>query len=328
MRINKDTYELVFIDYLDGHLTDREIADLIEFLDQNPELEAELKTLSDFSKQTANSDLAENNSTFLKDSLKRLPIIEQDSNFEELCIAFYEGQLNGTEEHALLELIDTEPELQITFEQYAFTKIKADKQIQFPNKHTLKKSARVLWPNYLSYAASVFIVLGAIYYFNQQPLPNSPQNQTEEVIADGQFLDYPKVGTEPNAPKNTIQLSANETNTETKSKLRNPKSKASKDYNSSTNHSSWEQILAQPNTEKSNINQSYKGKLIYISPAQLQNMLQEKGMAFQDEDESSDETKPVINDYSLKPATSPLNLATSVDPSVFQKQILGSQPPK
>ena len=175
MNINRKTYESVFIDYLEGNLSDKDLRSLVEFLDVNPDLEQELKDLTEFSKK---AKTLETNISFKSEELVRTSIFsEKETNFEELCISFYEGLLNEKEEQYLLELSESREDLLRTFEAYGKLKIKVDTSIVFPNKLSLKKHKKILWHQYVSYAASIIFVLGFVFYIQGEKstqLKNEP----------------------------------------------------------------------------------------------------------------------------------------------------------
>ena len=91
--INLNNYEEIIIDYFDGKLNTSEIEKLMSFLNQYPEIKEEFEHLSVFS--TEELEYAEPACSFKK-NLKKESLLDNNecSNFDELCIAKIEGDLN------------------------------------------------------------------------------------------------------------------------------------------------------------------------------------------------------------------------------------------
>jgi len=323
MNITRNTYENYFIDYLDGNLSDNEIKILIEFLDKNPDLEEELKDLTSFSKQQETNTITPDLS--FSNSLKKEPIFdENESNFDELCISFYEGLLNEKEEQHLLELTESRNDLLHIFEAYSFTKVKANKSITFPNKSALKKHKRILWHQYVSYAASIIFVLGFIFYIQKDKI--SQQQTTPNSYAKNSYMDYPKV--------ESFKQNSFAHNTNSTTELTNPTLESSTIRNQNPTGNSHKTIAVTYNKkqledfEKNNpLSFSRKGKLSYSNLSDLEKHLTE---LFAEKKINEDDFTPIPNKNVINKQQEIINkqfkLATTIDPMIYQKQILGSQP--
>jgi len=321
MIIDRNTYESVFIDYLDGKLSDSDLKILISFLDNNPDLEQELKDLTSFSKQLKTSSYSTEKVDF--SNLKRNNILkEEESNFDELCISFHEGLLNEKEEEIFLETVENDELLLHTFETYSHTFIKADKTIEFPNKSALKKHKKILWHQYASYAASLIFVLGFIFFI--QDKKENEQIDKNPNYALNSYMDYPKV----ECLKNIEFASTNRPN-----KLKEDESTNSNNFSKTIREKHISRPVEYNNIELNNSNFiSRKGKLAYSNFTDLEiylnKIFEEKGINNSALDHNIEKIK---NSNQSNPVNS-LNqignfrLATSIDPIEFQKQILGSQP--
>ena len=165
MKIDRETYEQVFIAYLEGRLTDTQIKDLIIFLDENPDLQKELQDITSYAKEKQEVKPT----FFVKDSLKKEPLLKEDaSNFDELCIAFHENILSEKQENILLEMIENSSKLNKEFHLYGVLKYKPDLSIQYPNKQQLLKKQRKKLPVYFSYAASIILITSFVFYWSIQ----------------------------------------------------------------------------------------------------------------------------------------------------------------
>jgi hypothetical protein len=336
MKINKDTYEIVFIDYLEGRLSDSELKDLVEFLDKNPDLEAELKDLVAYSKQAMPSVKSP---SIDFSALKHEAILDaNDSNFDELCISFYEGLLNEKEEQYLLELTDNDPILMASFEAYSKVYLKADEAIVFPNKSKLKRKETKTFSlmNYVSYAASIVIVMGFFLYMN---------NDTSSVVEEGQavqfaqnsYMDYPKVGFDVKKPviidKDKLVPVTKEVDGK-KMLYVTPKEELEKreevelieieEYDYTTRIQQTEEVKLF----------SRKGKLAYNNPTELEmylldnfakNAIDEPSIS--EAMQKSERANSTTTGYGpLSKYNNVIKLATNFKPEIAPKKILGSQP--
>lgn len=170
ININRNNYEEYFIDFLDGNLKQTEREQLFLFLDTNPDLKKELESF-DGGLVMEGEVSYENKSILLKKSL----LAEVTStNFDELCIASLEGELNQAEEKYFQELIHEDPKKRKEFEVFKLTKFPREEAIVFKHKHVLKKIAkpRFKW-NYaiISTAASIVILMGIYFLLPKQKTP-------------------------------------------------------------------------------------------------------------------------------------------------------------
>ncbi|MCX6294684.1 MAG: hypothetical protein NTX97_01235 [Bacteroidetes bacterium] len=132
MNINKNNYEAFFLDYHEGNLSPLQVADLLLFVEQHPELREEFEsfenvTLDDLSTISFGD----------KSSLKKEINI---NNKDEYFIRSIENILT-TEEKGLVEnFIKQHPQYLPEFELFQKTKLSADTSIVFENKEFLKRS--------------------------------------------------------------------------------------------------------------------------------------------------------------------------------------------
>lgn len=356
MNITRDTYESYFVDYLDQNLTDKQLEALVDFLDSNPDLELELKELTSFSKQQDTVQIENKAFDFDKSALIKSSIFDEDlSNFDELCISFYEGLLNDKEEQYLLELTHSRTDLLNTFEAYGHTQTKADLSITYPNKEDLKQHKKIALHQYFSYAASLIFVLGFIFYIQDGNDISPTESPVQFASNHTSYMDYPKVGFFEE--KAQVTLSKEPVETKPIEAINNSTTKV-EDYNSKAIedqevNKAIRKIITIPadyfNTEDNSLEDvdpydnsiyySRKGKLAYNSLTDLEKHL---AKVFKDKkidkrsissemlpleqnkknNEKSTEINP-LNSYNNQ-----IQLATSIDPSLFQKRILGSQPIK
>jgi len=170
MKINKTNYELYFTDYLDNNLDVNEIADLVIFLTDNPELEAELTEIK-------NIKLSNNKTIFNKKSTLYKNIDSKITDFENKCIAFIENDLSKYEKNILLNEINLDTNKQQTFNTFNNTKLTADKSIRFNKKEKLYRKLTVsykrkLFISYISSAAAVILFIIMFNFFKPEQQTN------------------------------------------------------------------------------------------------------------------------------------------------------------
>lgn len=132
MNINKNNYEAFFLDYHEGNLSPQQVADLLLFVEQHPELREEFEsfenvTLDDLS--TVSFDQ--------KSSLKKEITLE---NREDYFIRSVENTLTPAEKNLLDTFIKQYPQFLTEFELFQKTKLPADTTIVFENKEALKRT--------------------------------------------------------------------------------------------------------------------------------------------------------------------------------------------
>jgi hypothetical protein len=165
MKIEKNNYELFFLDYLDGKLSDSEIKQLEHFLLLNPDLRAELEGTE---KAVLSPDeiVYENRDALYKQDLN-LPITA--SNFEDFCIGASEGDLSEDQFKALMEYLKLNPGAEKTLKLFHQLHLSPDKKIVYNRKGLLRRTVPFISREYvlpvLSVAATAAIML-VIYLRN------------------------------------------------------------------------------------------------------------------------------------------------------------------
>lgn len=223
ININRNNYEEYFLDFMEGNLTPSDENLLMLFLERNPDLKEELDSFEN-ELIPAGEVRFEN-----KEMLKKTGILSEitNNNFDDLCVARLEGDL---EEVAIMEfdkLIEDNPQKQKEYKLYCLTKTYPQKNIVYPNKNNLKKKRayRVGSRIYtvISVAATV-IILMAVYLFmpkqksvdnnlpvaelKEETLIDSKNKSKEKPIVEHEIkkLNYIKPRIIVNNSKSTEQL--------------------------------------------------------------------------------------------------------------------------
>lgn len=181
ININRNNYEEYFLDFHDGQLSPDDEKILLSFLAKNPDLKEEIDRVE------SNSIIKENKSIVFKNKtgLKKTSILGKitNDNFDELCIAKIEGDLNNKELLKFEEFVKTtsrEKDLKL----YELSKLSSDTSIIFNDKAKIKKRERKIFSfnsNYtLISAAASIIILIALYLF----IPRKITENNELLVQD------------------------------------------------------------------------------------------------------------------------------------------------
>jgi len=170
MKINRNNYEVFFIDFYDGKLTDAQQLEMEVFLKSNPDLKAEFAEFENITLEKTAVIYAP------KQKLKKSEIIEvagiSEDNYEESFIAFHENDLNANEKANLLSFLEANPQLEKEFQLHGLLSM-PNENIVFKEKEQLKKKIFIGYYWYGA-AAAVLIFLALNLFLNQ--------NKTTEAV--------------------------------------------------------------------------------------------------------------------------------------------------
>lgn len=213
-KINRENYEIFFLDYSEGNLSKEDALLLFQFLDEHPDLKVEFKLF-----------VSENIEPLKPDedivfegvaSLKKTGIVSvgniNESNYENFFIAFYEGDLSESEQDGVVEFVEKNPLLKVDFEQFGKVVLQPDKKIVFDKKSSLHQTRKMPFYRILYYsAASVAAVFVLFFLFKtyfkpvEKPverefvqiendtLHQQPIEIDEEIIHNQQIAETPTV---------------------------------------------------------------------------------------------------------------------------------------
>lgn len=168
MKINKQNYEIFFIDYLDNNLSKNKLKELNEFLEKNPELSNELNELKNFNLK----DFSEENIVFEEKNILKKKYISEDKeiskeNFENLCVANLENDITKTLKNELKNHINNDENKKKEFLLFQKIKFFPNKKIIFNRKNELKK--KFFYANRksifmtISSMAAIFLIFFSLY---------------------------------------------------------------------------------------------------------------------------------------------------------------------
>jgi hypothetical protein len=135
MNINRNNYEAYFLDYIEGKMNAAEVAGLMAFLAANPDLKIELDNYEAITVEPSMDIFT--NKGLLKKDVKDISIVTE-LNFDELCIARIEGDLDKETEILFEKFLYQNPDKLKEYKQYLKTVLEPDKTIIFEEKRRLK----------------------------------------------------------------------------------------------------------------------------------------------------------------------------------------------
>jgi hypothetical protein len=196
MSINRNNYEAFFLDYRENNLNLQQVAELMVFLKQNPDLKEEFESF-----ETIHIVPDKNIRFDVKETLKKGFLIPTDnidaSNYDHFMVANLEGDLSEDESLELKAFINLNPKTKLEYNIYRSTFLKPDQSIQLSNKNELKKTGLfVIYRTQLIYslsvAASIIILLGVYFSIFEKPsqpvFTDSIKKINAKTISSGESL--------------------------------------------------------------------------------------------------------------------------------------------
>ncbi|MCD4772406.1 MAG: hypothetical protein K8R41_03365 [Bacteroidales bacterium] len=173
MKINRNNYEIFFLDYHEGNLTPAMVEELLIFVENNPDLKEEFENFEEIT-----IPIDESIKFDLKKSLKKTSFINtkniNEENYEKFFIAYFENDLAENEKTELLDFINKNPLLKKEFELTGKIHLKTDETIIYDSKSSIKKypffSRKAIYYS-VGIAASLLILFGI--YFLLTPEQNT-----------------------------------------------------------------------------------------------------------------------------------------------------------
>ena len=128
--INKTNYEAYFLDYHEGALSPQQVAELLLFVEQHPELKEEFESFENISLE----DYSSVSFDFKADLKKEITLENKDDYF----IRSIENTLNPTEQQLLNAFLKQHPQFLSDLEAFRKTKVQPDPSVVFEDKEKLK----------------------------------------------------------------------------------------------------------------------------------------------------------------------------------------------
>jgi hypothetical protein len=152
--LTRNNYEIWFLDYLDGQLSNEQLEALLDFLEQNPDLQKELQGVSKVGLAAGNEMLDQKE--FLLKTPEDIPGI---GSMDQLCIARMENDLSDEEALLFDQQLDTNPALEREYAAFLQTRLHPADKVIYPYKKELKKKVIFFSPWVITAISSAAIVL-------------------------------------------------------------------------------------------------------------------------------------------------------------------------
>ncbi len=136
MTINRNNYEMYFLDYLEGNLDPVMEEELKTFLANHPDLSAELEQYRII--PLSAPDVHFSNKHQLRKNPSE-PLVDPAGQFAEFAIAFHEHDLSNREREVFERYLAENPEKRKELDQYARVYLHPDLSVTFPSKSGLKR---------------------------------------------------------------------------------------------------------------------------------------------------------------------------------------------
>ncbi len=191
MKIDRSNYESLFIDYLDGNLSEGQIDDMLFFLQNNTDLKEELESISEY-KLSLTDHIFSDKTVLLKNEADEI------SEFDSRVIAYYENDLSNNDKQSFLKEIEDDSEKLKIFRVIQKLKLLPDTEIIYPDKNQLIKEERkpvfLIW---MTRAAAIILLGLAIWTLypgkqemNQTAIPVITENDPETTLPETK-ITYP-----------------------------------------------------------------------------------------------------------------------------------------
>ncbi|MFA5814780.1 MAG: hypothetical protein WC865_04080 [Bacteroidales bacterium] len=167
--LTRNNYEIWFLDYLDGQLSNQQLETLLDFLEQNPDLKEELRGVSGVSLAAGMESLDQK--YLLLKSPADIPGI---SAIDQLCIARMENDLPEEEARMFDLRLNEDTGLGEKYAAFQLTRLNPADSVIYPYKKELLRKTRILSPWIITAISSAAVILLAWFLWPDPPEPVSP----------------------------------------------------------------------------------------------------------------------------------------------------------
>ena len=191
MKINRDNYEAYLLDYFEKELDPATVAELMLFLEMNPDLKADFEEFENISLVPDTSISFPDKNSLKKTVIAATPDINE-KNYEEYFIAAVENLLSPAETAQLNTFIAQNPALQKDYKLFTLTRLEPDTNVVFGDKDSLRRrkiipfyQSRTMRYSAIAVAASLLIFVSV--YFNLPKPVEAPGIAKVETKADNRI---------------------------------------------------------------------------------------------------------------------------------------------
>jgi hypothetical protein len=168
MKINRNNYEIYFLDYFEGELQKEQIDELMQFLEANLDLKKEFSMFENISIDMDDDRHIELDPD-IKNSFKKeetnLSAINLQ-NYTNFFIAYHEDDLQENIKKDVEIFVENNKQLESEFLLFGKLQLKPDTHITYPKKQSLKQGRKLFFPtSLLRYAASLAAIMVIAYSY-------------------------------------------------------------------------------------------------------------------------------------------------------------------
>ncbi|WP_212000608.1 anti-sigma factor [Chitinophaga sp. HK235] len=179
--INISNYESYLLSYVDNELNESEKAALMQFLEQHPQLRAELELLENIRVAPDEQLVFDNKAALYRTSSA------ETTDYESLMLSQVDGELSAEETARLKSWLQQQPQAQQELALLQLVKLEPDHRIVFENKASLYRSAhkgRIIPVYWWGAASTAAVVAGLLIWLlpagnhTSQPLARTMAHNT------------------------------------------------------------------------------------------------------------------------------------------------------
>ncbi len=207
MKIDRSNYESFLLDFLDGNLSEEDRQSVAQFLAANPDLADEFSEAKEM--QALRVDLPSIDKSNLYKSFADLTELS-DNQFEELCVAYHEGDLEPSMMKELERLIRFDASRKALFELHRQLHVTPDLGLFFPGKQQLRKPRiiplrRILYLGSTGIAAVLTGIL--VFRFVSKPAEDLPADTVLNAPRIAHIEAEKQLPLNPVAPETKVSAS-------------------------------------------------------------------------------------------------------------------------
>ena len=185
--INRQNYEIWFLDFAEGRLSEDQTRALMDFLAENEDLKTEWEEMEWVALPADNSFVFDRKELLKQPTAEDLELTHEDN----LLIGHLEGDLSEKETKELNQLLSHSPQLQTDQKIYQATVLKPKLSEKYPAKNELKRKEkkRIPFRLLMQMAAALILLMALVFALRKKdstkqvmPIVEAPKVETNKEI--------------------------------------------------------------------------------------------------------------------------------------------------
>jgi len=214
MNITRQNYEEYFLLYVDNELNIVQRKAVEAFVEENPDLRAELIMLQDTVLPADDAIMFQDKGSLLKTSMAPNPVNE--TNCEEYFILYADDELTNEQKDQVEQFVYRHPQHQASFELLQQVKLMPDSSVVFPDKYALyrhveeeKRPVVVMRWWKMAAAAAVLLFIGGMGWY----LAGDDKPKQEAIVGNNGKQRQTTQSAQPAQPNGQESIAPNNSNT-------------------------------------------------------------------------------------------------------------------